>query len=1061
MNFAVKAAITAGLMVVQVALGAMRKIEGPRLESKSPTLAEYNTPLRRFWGKSRLEGLPIPWAEDLREKKKKTKTKGGKYAEYKYFGTFMAVIADHEISAVRKIWLDGRLVFQLSAAGPVAALILSALRGAAEGAEVKVDQRNLVIYLGTESQLPDPRMEAWYEDHPDFGPGSCPAHRGVAYLLAKDLPLEKFANRIPQIDVEAVSVPTASYPYEERTATFNGAWTFGSAWGAHWTSWGQIEWWDPASRTLVGVSPAPGVFTGSVASVSLGDNGSAYFMSAGDLWVVAPMSAPTAVSTNAESLFYHTTTVLNGVPYTTYADHAGYVYGTLHVGHSMRARHFCVDANGVVWGVYQPDGSSDSFTVDSSEGASWTFTGLTTRSDISPARICVNAQGNLFVDGGDGYFYIIDPADGTILDSGAATWGQPADLPAQRPGQESFWDYVGAFDKVSLADGSIIASEDPFDWVFANTAESGYDPVTHAIWSRQSSTLTIHIRYLDRIDSDGVLLGDIVEDVGEQCGCTISAGALDQLVPGYSVTPGPGKDMIAPLLDIHHSVLCPHDFQIVGIKRSTTSLGTIDSSDFVREDGRYTVEIAPDTEVPLELTVSFADNTKDHQQNNVIARRASDAVDSERTQDISLTTYADTPDAMQQKADRFLRWWWNSRATIKNGVTARYMGMEPGDVWTLDLDGEAWDCEIQKATFAATTPKITLEWRRTFPALTNLGSQDGSGMTGTDDDEIFFPAPTKGFVLDIPFTDDVEAEANPLLHYAAGGYGAGTWPGAAVLEGGADGEEYGEWNAVSSTDKAIWGMASSALGTANPCLWDRGNTLAVRVFGGTLSNSTEAAINADPTINQAALSITVDGEKTWEILNFTTATLTGTSGTARDYELSGFLRGRRGTEWAVGEHAIGDDFVLTASMGEDQVGLSEVGNTLYFKVQTYGRDPDLAEAIVIPFVGQSLKPYAPVIDEVTKDPTTGDITITIRTRTRVGGAWNGSAISTGETIAEYEFDVMDGADVLRTLESTDKTFLYTAAEQTSDHGSEIEAADLEGLAYQLSASVGRGFARAA
>lgn len=57
--------------------------------------------------------------------------------------------------------------------------------------------------------------------------------------------------------------------------------------------------------------------------------------------------------------------------------------------------------------------------------------------------------------------------------------------------------------------------------------------------------------------------------------------------------------------------------------------------------------------------------------------------------------------------------------------------------------------------------------------------------------------------------------------------------------------------------------------------------------------------------------------------------------------------------------------------------------------------------------------------------------------------------------------MLDGSDVVRTLESTDKTFIYTAADQTTDFGSEIEADELEGFAYQMSATVGRGFARAA
>jgi hypothetical protein len=173
-NFLVKAGITAGLMVAQVALGAMRKIEGPRLDNRKLTTAEYGTPLvRGFWGICRFSGCPMPWAEDLLEKKKKTKTKGGKYTEYKYYWTGQIHIADCEIDAVRKIWFDNHLVYQVAGVGPIAALIMTAVDPAAEGAEIKIMRNQAAIYLGTEDQLPDGRMEAWFEDQPDLGPGRC------------------------------------------------------------------------------------------------------------------------------------------------------------------------------------------------------------------------------------------------------------------------------------------------------------------------------------------------------------------------------------------------------------------------------------------------------------------------------------------------------------------------------------------------------------------------------------------------------------------------------------------------------------------------------------------------------------------------------------------------------------------------------------------------------------------------------------------------------------------------------------------------------------------------
>lgn len=1042
-----KLVVTAGLMAAQVAIGMTRKIEGPRLDDRKPTLAEYGTPLPRFWGVRRFEGCPVPWAEDLREKKKKSKGKAGKAVEYKYYGTWMAVIADCEIDAVRKIYLDNHLVYQVAGVGPIAALILTAIDPAAEGAEIKVESRNLATYLGTESQLPDPRMEAWYEDHADFGADSCPAHRGTAYLVFKDIPLEKFGNRIPQVSVEAVRVKSALFPVESKTTTqdINGKWSFGGGWVAYWDTSGQIEWWDAGSRTLVGNSPAPGSFVSSV-WMTIDTDGTAYGVSVENLITTSPLGVPVLTElTDPASAFFESIRVFSGTAYVSYADNAGYIAGTVHTAHSLRARDFCIDDNGDIWGLFQPDGSSNSFTLENlSDTDTITFTSSVTRSDVSSARVCFS-NGNFFVDGDDGRFHIVSRETETVVSSGVAAWTSPADLPAQVPNATSFWEDM---DEYSLEDGTLIRALDSFDWIFANIAQMGYDPVTHANWMRQSATTSVHILYLDRIAGASVTLGTIVDEVSDWCGITADVAALTQEIDGYSVIPGTGREMIEHLLDAHDSICRTHDMGVQFIKRSTSSQGTIEVENFVREgdEPRYTVSSQQDSDLPREIVVTYADANKDQQVNTVTARRQTEAVDSVRSQTINLETYVGTPDEMQQLADRYLRRKWNSKVTVTNGLTAQYLAAECGDVYDLDLDGVTWTAELEKLTFEGGALKC--EWRRTFPSLNSLGSNGGPDMTGSDEDEIFVPGPTKGFVLDIPLVEDADSNANPLLYYAAGGYDAGDWPGAVVYDGGLDGEEYDDWNSVSSSDKAIWGYTTNELAdVATPWLWDRGNSVNINTFGGALSSSTEAAIDADPTVNLCYLG--------GELLNFVTATLQG-DGT---YTLSGFKRGRRGTEWATGDHATGDEFVLVSDLANDARGASEIGNNLFFKVQSYGRDPDMVPAIEVDFDGNSLKPYAPARMKREYDGT--DLDCTIIRRTRVGGAWvGGSTIPLSENSEEYEVDVYSGATFKRTITVTDtNTFSYTAAMAATDSITLPNGPTFN--VYQMSDAIGRGFALAA
>lgn len=1041
-------------MIAQVAMGAMRKIEGPRLKELDVTLAEYGTPLPRFWGIRRFEGCPIICAEKIREKKKKSKGKAGKYAEYRYYGSWGVAIADQEIEAVTRIWLDKHLCIQMTGSGPIAQMW--AAMGAFGEGDIKLDNKALKIYLGTEDQQPDPHYVALCEDK--HGPNSAPAFRGTAWAWFNDIPLEKFGNRIPQVTIEAVSKKTDSYPYETITDG-NGSgegFAFNGGWVAQYSSFGQILWFDSASRTKLGYSPEPDLFSGSVSNVALGPDGTAYCagveLSPGtpEYFVVTPpLGVPQRYATDTGPTFFEITRWTPAGVFTAYFTKLGYMQFATHIADPMVARDFSRDDEepSIAWGLFQPSGASDEFTIKPVAGGfspPLTFSG-SMRTAVTAARFTIY-QGRFFVTGGDGSFYIIDKETGAILDSGPALWGNGVYPFFRQQGEESFWHN---FSEYSLVDGSLLRTESVSNWVFVGVhgPESGYDPVLNAIWAKDTGSSSVRIFYLDRVGNSDVLLSDIVGDVFDWSGIDdYDVSALNQTVTGYSVTQGTGKEIISPLLDIHDSDIRPHDFSLQGVKRGAVSGGTINVSDFVREgdQDRYAVDIKQDTELPLAITFNFADVGKDQATNNVNSTRSSEAADSAREQTIDLTTYVLEPNAAQGLADRYLRRVWNSKETINLGLTAQQLALEPGDVRTLGLDEVSHTARLAKVTYSGGA--LNTEWIRDFSGLATLGSADGPVMGGRDPEVIFSPGPTKGFVLDIPLIEDADSSSNPLVYYAAGNYGT-DWAGAAVLEADLDGE-YDEVAGISSSDASTWGIANNVLGTANPWLWDRGNSVNLKVFGGSLSTVTEADIDADPTLNMAYLG--------GELLNFTAAVLE----TDGSYTLSGFKRGRRGTEWAIATHAAGEDFLLLTEAGVEAQGLSEVGTDLAFKVQSLGRDPDFASAIEFePFSGATLTPYAPARINWTTDGT--DLSGEIIRRTRVGGAWTGgSTIPLSENSEAYEVDVMDGTDVLRTIAVTGtNTFTYAAADIASDGGTVSVPPDVN--VYQLSDAVGRGFALAA
>jgi hypothetical protein len=232
--------------------------------------------------------------------------------------------------------------------------------------------------------------------------------------------------------------------------------------------------------------------------------------------------------------------------------------------------------------------------------------------------------------------------------------------------------------------------------------------------------------------------------------------------------------------------------------------------------------------------------------------------------------------------------------------------------------------------------------------------------------------------------------------------------------------------------------------------WQHADGLAAKRLADELH---EADIDADPTLNLILVGSNARG---WEYVNFTTATLNG-DGT---YTLSGFKRGRRGTEWACSTHGAGEAWLLASSLDVDEMGTDDVGDSLAFKAQSLGRSLDAAPEIdVAPYTGATLKPYAPARIAWAYNGT--DLTGTISRRTRVGGAWTGgSTIPISEASEAYEVDVYNGSTFKRTITVTaTNVFTYTAAMATAD-GITLPTAPTVNV-YQMSDAVGRGYALAA
>jgi len=120
-------------------------------------------------------GGNIIWATDFREEVRVSRQGGGRQprvttVEYLYYASFAVALCEGPIAGIGRIWADGK------------AMDLS-----------DVTWR---WYPGDETQGPDPFIAA------KMGAGNTPAWRGTAYLVFEELALDRFGNRLPQLNFE-------------------------------------------------------------------------------------------------------------------------------------------------------------------------------------------------------------------------------------------------------------------------------------------------------------------------------------------------------------------------------------------------------------------------------------------------------------------------------------------------------------------------------------------------------------------------------------------------------------------------------------------------------------------------------------------------------------------------------------------------------------------------------------------------------------------------------------------------------------------------------------------
>lgn len=1068
--------------------GPKINVKGPRLQDLSIQSSAEGQPIFELYGTMRTAGN-VFWGQPIVEHKKKKKS-GGKgggptTTTYTYTVDFAVGLCEGPITGIVKLWADGKLFYDVSALTAAEEAVVSgggyvpdatARFQSSFAATINIADTSgtMRLYSGSETQAADPLIEA------DLGVGNTPAYRGLAYIVFDNFALKDYGNRIPNITAEVIVAGSTSIqrlgvigPFDTNTMPASlgpdNAKVLVYSHHVRPEKTLAVSVWLNSFATTNFVSADPfyvyssGITSAGVRGTVAGDQPTqsiAAFCDVPAFFTVAPPG-------DAALRLY---IVQSGAPQLigTFQPEDQNPGGFVDLDDDRESAVFYVSGQVVVYRA-----STDKIY----SGYPGPGTGIM-RTDGALTGLYSGTLRSVFV--GQDEIYVLsgsaDPYTLTVIDRGTFTVSRTASIPispttagGNQPATRIYSNHTGQVwfyymnaalaKKLYYLDGTTgrdygVVPNAPTEprALFSYSVESGvlctFSPQIEAITTGSPDyTPALGGAYFWAIEGfteNTVALSTIVSDICASAGLDSSyidvTGLASTQVRGYirndQMT---ARAALEPLAAGYMFDAVESDGKIVFQHRGGASVATIDYDDLgaaspgAQED-RLVTTITQDNELPIELNMQFVDPARDFQVGTQRSRRQIPA--SQKIDTINMPISWSATEA-KQAAEKLHYTAWEEQTSYQFALPISYLRLEPADVITLPVNGVTRRVRLTKTVLGS-----VLQCEGVSDYAANYTSESVAAASPIGPQVITVPGTTIMHLLDIPILQDADNDAG--LYIAATGTGSG-WTGAAIMKS-ADGVAFEEVEAI--TTASIIGSASTLLPSGPTTIWDDGSTVGVRLIKDTLASTTDLATMAGA--NTAAIG----APGRWEIVSFATATL-NTDGT---YTLSRLLRGRLGTEWAIGTHAIGDAFVLleAGTLARNVPATTDIGVPRYYKAISFGG----AEGDVITYTHQAvgLECYAPThITGRRNVPSTTDWTIAWVRRTRIDGAWRDYVDApVGEAVQSYEVDIMSGSTVKRTIAASTQSAAYTAAMQIADFGSTQAAITVQ--LYQLSATVGRGYA---
>ncbi len=445
----------------------------------------------------------------------------------------------------------------------------------------------------------------------------------------------------------------------------------------------------------------------------------------------------------------------------------------------------------------------------------------------------------------------------------------------------------------------------------------------------------------------------------------------------------------------------------------------------------------PDLDLPRSVTVNFIDVGRDFQTGSAFTPRVGGYSENDQVLSLSIPMTAARAKGLAQQTLYRLH---GEREKLSGSFPLDYAWLEPADVIIYD----GFVVRISKLKLGSGV--IEFEGSRVF-ALT-LGAEDEADEGQQPTSEYRLSPLSRLVLLDVPSPrDDDEGLTQFGLHFAVTvDKDEDAWPGAGVVASRDGGDAYKQVG--SARLLADVGTLVESLSPHSPAYWDRANSVRLRLPAG---SSADFSSGSDDETHEGERLLLVGGEYV--------AYATATPEPDGTWTFTDLLRGRRGTESEVIEHAAGTR-VVAVNQGVRwlQLPLSDRNKPLKVRALTFGTtlgDNDDRDVAVVP-KGATLRPYAPVHVAGERDGSS-NLVVSWTRSTRAGREWQDEVDAPLSEAAEsYQVDILagPGGAVLRTLTTSAPMVPYSAADQSMDFGSPAPVLSI--AAYQLGA-VGRGY----